>query len=106
MPGEDPLALVGEDEQPAVLPVLEPLHQRRPPRVGEVLPLVDDERVVALLLEQVLGDPAHLLGQPPLPVVAVVVLPGRRAPRDAEGVELPDVRRSLAARQQRDPSPR
>ena len=42
---EDALAFVGEDVQAAGLLVLERCEQRIPPRVGEVLGLVDDDRV-------------------------------------------------------------
>ena len=48
------------------------MHDRRPPEVGEVLRLIDDERVELLAVGQRRHQLRHLLGQPGLPEVGVV----------------------------------
>ena len=77
-------------------------NQRRPPAVGEVLRLVDDEGVKAFRVHQVRRHLTHLQREPNLPIVAVVVEPSWCAPGHAEVVEGADVRRSLVGRQQLD----
>ncbi len=83
---EDPLAVVAEDRDPPGGGIGEGGEQRRPPRVGEVLGLVDDEGVEALLVRQPAGEVEHPGGQDVLPVRRPGVVRHRLAPAVAERV--------------------
>ena len=67
MPVEDALALVGEHVEAAGLVVLERGQQRVPPGVGEVLGLVDDDRVEPVAGLQLCCEIGHLERQVVLP---------------------------------------
>ena len=58
-PREDALVLVRVDVEAAVVLVAQRRQDRAPPAVREVLGLVDDDRVVLLLVGQLLGQVAH-----------------------------------------------
>ena len=95
-PREDPLPLVGEHVEATGLLVPERRQRRGPPQVGEVLGLVDDDRVEEPAVRLPRAEVHHQPGQLDLPEVTVVLAAGRRAPVDAEVVERADVRgRSL-----------
>ena len=81
---EEALPLVGEDKDAALLLVLERTQHRRPPGVGEVLRLVDHERVEAPAGRQLGGLLGHQRRQPVLPELAVVAGAHLDPPRAAE----------------------
>ena len=64
VPFEHPLRLVGERVQPAVALVAQAGQGRRPPGGADVLRLIDNDRVVLVVLAQGRGELAHLRGQP------------------------------------------
>ncbi len=84
---EHPLVLVGEDVEPALLLVAQGLQHRAPPRLGEVLRLVDHHGVVALAVGQVGGELPHEPRQLDLPELAVGPVALGCAPLAAEVVE-------------------
>jgi len=71
--GEHTLTFVGEGVQPPRLLVLERCEQGRPPSIGEVLRLVDDDRVEPAPGRLIARERDHLIGQSAFPVVTVVV---------------------------------
>ena len=101
---EHPLALVDEHVQPAALGIAQRGQHRLPPAVGEVLRLVDDDRVEPLPVGQFGGELEHGGGQivleEPRRLLGALVLVGtlRGAPLHAETVELADVPGLLSAR--------
>ncbi len=97
--GEDPLVLVRVDIEPARGLVPQRCHQRPPPQVGEVLRLVDDDGVEAILLRQLACQFGHLRREAPLPEVAVVAI-GELGHSQLSGqlLERPDERRVMSAR--------
>ena len=100
--GEDPLVLVGVDVEPALLLVAQRLEHRSPPAVREVLCLVDDHRVVLVLVVEVLGEVAHQLRQVDLPEVTVAAVTRGGTPLQAELVESADEGRPVLAAPGRD----
>ncbi|MFC5041017.1 hypothetical protein [Ornithinimicrobium kibberense] len=97
-PREEPLVLVGVDVEPALLRVAQRREQGGPPVLGEVLGLVDDDRVELLTLRQPGGQLGHPRRQLLLPEVAVVpagVDVG--APGPPELLETPDEGRRVPA---------
>ena len=101
---EDALAFVGEHVDAAGLVVLERGEQRVPPGVGEVLGLVDDDRVEPVTRLELRCQVGHLERQVVLPELdGLVVADGfvgtfGCAPQLAEVVELADVGRLLTSR--------
>ena len=95
--GEDALVLVGVDVEPALLLVAQRLEHRTPPAVREVLRLVDDHRVVLVLVVEVLGEVAHQLREVDLPEVTVAAVAFRCAPLQPELVEGADEGRAVLA---------
>ena len=94
---KDPLAFVAEHVDPAGLRVAHGRQERLPPAVGEVLSFVDDDRIEPMPVGQTVGELEHLRGQVVFEELGGggVALGLRRAlgraPRNTEGVELPDV---------------
>src|SRR4051812_13068523 len=83
-PGEHTLPLVGEHVEAAGVLDLQCREHCRPPEVGEVLRLIDDDGVERLPGRLLRTQLDHQLWQLDLPEVAVVVAAGRRAPLDPE----------------------
>ena len=100
---EDALTAVAGDEEAAIFAIAERRDDRTPPAVGEVLRLVDDDRIEPLPVEELLGKLCHAGGKFLLPPADgflgadALVRAGRRAPFDAEGVEFADVGRLFAS---------
>lgn len=104
MPVEDALSFVAEHIQTTIVDILQGGQQRVPPRVGEILRFIDDDRVEAMSRRELCCQIGHLEWQIMFPEPdGVVVSQGlvrslRRTPLDAESMELADIGRLLAAR--------
>ncbi len=96
--GEEPLVLVGEDEDAALLLVAQRTQDRLPPGVGEVLGLVDHHRVEAVTGRQLAGLLGHQPGQSVLPELAVVAGAHLDAPQSAQVLVGADERGPVLAR--------
>ena len=103
VPVEDALTLIGEDVQAAGLVVFERGEQRIPPGVGEVLCLVDDDRVESVAGLELRCEVGHLERKVVFPELHGLVGAQRFvgpfgcAPQHAESVELADVGGPLAS---------
>ena len=103
VPAENTLTFVGEDVQATGFVVLQSRQQRVPPRVGEILGLVDDDRVEPLAVLELGCQISHLKRQVVLPELHGLlgaqgfVGPFGCSPAHAEGVELADVGQLVAA---------
>ena len=101
---EHPLALVGEDIQAASLIVLERRKQRIPPRVREVLSLVDNDGVESMTGLELCCKVGHLERKVVLPELHSRLRAQRfvgsfgRAPQHAQCMELTDIGRTLPPR--------
>ncbi len=96
--GKDALRVVHEDVQAAGVLVAQAAQQRRPPQIAEVLRLVDHDRVEEVVGTARARERPEREGQPPLPVVRVVVGTGFRTPGQRQVVEETHVGRSVARR--------
>ena len=100
--GEQALLLIREDVQGALDLIAQARLDRIPPQGGEVLALVDDDRVEQLAARPVVRQLLELCGQGDLPVGGVVVRARLRAPADGQVVEEAGERGAILAGPLRD----